>query len=111
MLLSLLQKNSKECRISIVSHVHTGKAMTFSENNSKCKRYLYLFSSESAKFLVCKSRSCGTLGLVIMSTNRQRVTLKSLKMSNVDDKQSNYRPKNVLFRTKVLFADFSKSLK
>ena len=46
-----------------------------------------------------------------MSTNRQRVTLKSLEMSNVDDKQSNYRPKNVLFRTKVLFADFSKSLK
>ena len=31
-----------------------------------------------------------------MSANTQRVTLKSPKMSDNDDKQSNYRPMNVL---------------
>ena len=46
---------------------------------------------------------------VIMSTNMQRVTLKSPKMSNDDDKQSNYRLINVLCRTKAIFVDFSKS--
>ena len=46
-----------------------------------------------------------------MSTNTQRETLKSPKMSNDDDKQSNYRLMNVLCRTKAIFADFSKSPK
>ena len=44
-----------------------------------------------------------------MSTNTQHVTLKAPKMSNDDDKQSNYRLMNVLCRTKAMFADFSKS--
>ena len=42
-----------------------------------------------------------------MSANTQRVTLKSPKMSDNDDKQSNYRPMNVLCRIKAIFADFS----
>ena len=46
--------------------------------------YWYLLSSESAEFLVCRSRSCSTLELVIMSTNTQRVTLKSPKMYDND---------------------------
>ena len=46
-----------------------------------------------------------------MSTNTQRVTLKSPKMSNDDDKQSNYRLMNVLCRTKATSTDFSKSPK
>ena len=46
-----------------------------------------------------------------MSTNTQRVTLKSPKMSNDDDKQLNYRQMNVLCRTKATFADFNKSPK
>ena len=46
-----------------------------------------------------------------MSINTQRVTLKSPKMSNDDDKQSNYGLMNVLYRTKATFADFSKSPK
>ena len=44
-----------------------------------------------------------------MSTNTQRVTLKSPKMSSDDEKQSNYRLMNVLCRAKAIFADFSKS--
>ena len=43
--------------------------------------YEYLLSSECTEFLVCKSRSYSTLELVIMSTNTQRVTLKSSEMS------------------------------
>ena len=39
------------------------------------------------------------------------VTLKSPKMSNDDDIQSNYRLMNALCRTKAIFADFSKSPK
>ena len=46
-----------------------------------------------------------------MSINTQRVTLKSPKMRNDDDKQSTYGLMNVLCRTKVTFADFSKSPK
>ena len=42
-----------------------------------------------------------------MSTDTQRVTLKSPKMSNDDDKQSNYRLMNALCRAKAIFADFS----
>ena len=44
-----------------------------------------------------------------MSTNTQRVTLKSPEMSSDDDKQSNYGLMSVLCRTKAIFADFSKS--
>ena len=64
---------------------------------------LILFSeaSESAEFLVCKSRSCRTLELVVVSTNTQHVTLKSPKMSSDDNKQSNYRLMNVLCRKKL----------
>ena len=43
-----------------------------------------------------------------MSTNTQRVALKSPKMSGNDDKQLKYRLMNVLCRLKVIFADFSK---
>ena len=43
-----------------------------------------------------------------MSTNTQHVTLKAPKMSNDDDKQSNYRLMNALCRTKAIFTDFSK---
>ena len=46
-----------------------------------------------------------------MSTNTQHVTLKFLKMSDNDNKQSNYSPMNVLCQTKDMFSDFSKSLK
>ena len=46
-----------------------------------------------------------------MSANTQRVTLKSPKMSNDDDKQSNCKLMNVLFCAKAIFVDFSKSLK
>ena len=46
-----------------------------------------------------------------MSINTQLVTSKSPKMSNDDDKQSNYGLMNVLCRTKATFADFSKSPK
>ena len=42
-----------------------------------------------------------------MSTDTQRVTLKSPKMSNDDDKQSTYRLMNALCRAKAMFADFS----
>ena len=42
-----------------------------------------------------------------MSTNTQRVTLKSPKISDNNDKQLNYRLMNVLCRTKAIFADFS----
>ena len=42
-----------------------------------------------------------------MSTDTQRVTLKSPKMSNDDDKQSTYRLMNALCRAKAIFADFS----
>ena len=49
--------------------------------------YWYLLSRESAEFLVCKSRSCSILELVVISTNMQHVTLKSPKMSNDNDKQ------------------------
>ena len=34
------QRNSKECCTPAGSHVHAGKAMTFSENNSRCRQYL-----------------------------------------------------------------------
>ena len=68
-----------------------------------------MLSSESAEFLVGKSRSCSTLELVIMSTNTQRVTLKSPKMSSDDEKQSKYRLMNVMCRAKAIFADFRKS--
>ena len=44
-----------------------------------------------------------------MSTNTQRMTLKSPEMSSDDDKQSSYRLMDVLCRTKAIFADFSKS--
>ena len=46
-----------------------------------------------------------------MLTNTQHLTLKSPKMSDNDNKQSNYRPINVLCRKKDIFADFSKSPK
>ena len=46
-----------------------------------------------------------------MSTNTQHVTLKSPKMSDNDNKQSNYSPMNVLCQTKDMISDFSKSLK
>ena len=39
------------------------------------------------------------------------MTLKSPKMSNDGDKESDYRLMNVLYRTKAIFADFSKSPK
>ena len=42
-----------------------------------------------------------------MSTNTQHVTLKSSKMSDNDNKQTNYRLMNVLCCTKEVFADFS----
>ena len=42
-----------------------------------------------------------------MSTDTQRVTLKSPIMSNDDDKQSNYRLMNALCRANAIFADFS----
>ena len=42
-----------------------------------------------------------------MSTDTQRVTLKSPKMNNDDDKQSTYRLMNALCRAKAIFADFS----
>ena len=42
-----------------------------------------------------------------MSTDTQRVTLKSPKMSNDDDKQSSYRLMNALCRAKAIFTDFS----
>ena len=74
-------------------------------------RSTYLLSSESAEFLVCKSRSCSTLELVVISNNTQHVTFKSHKMSNDDDEQSNYKLMNVLFHTKAISADFSKSPK
>ena len=44
-----------------------------------------------------------------MSTNTQRVTLKSPKMSSDDEKQSKYRLMNVLCHAKAISADFSKS--
>ena len=34
------QRNSKECCTPAGSHVHAGKAMAFSENNSRCRQYL-----------------------------------------------------------------------
>ena len=49
--------------------------------------YWYLLSRESTEFIVCKSRSCSTLELVVISTNMQHVTLKSPKMSNDNDKK------------------------
>ena len=42
-----------------------------------------------------------------MSTDTQRVTLQSPKISNDDDKQSTYRLMNALCREKAIFADFS----
>ena len=42
-----------------------------------------------------------------MSTNTQNETLKSPKISDNADKQSNHRLMNVLCRTKDLFADVS----
>ena len=42
-----------------------------------------------------------------ISTDTQRVTLKSPKMSNDDDKQLTYRLMNALCRAKAMFADFS----
>ena len=39
------------------------------------------------------------------------MTLRSPKMSNDDEKQSNYKLMNALCRTKAMFADFSKSPK
>ena len=60
-----------------------------------------MLSSESTEFLTCKSRSYSTLELVIMSTNTQRMTLKSPEMSSDDDKQSSYRLMDVLCRTKA----------
>ena len=42
-----------------------------------------------------------------MSTDTQRVTLQSPKISNDDDKQSTYRLMNALCRAKAIFADFS----
>ena len=41
--------------------------------------------SESAEFLVCKTRSCSTLEQLVISNNTQHVTLKSPKRSNDDD--------------------------
>ena len=46
-----------------------------------------------------------------MSLNMHHVTLKSIKMSNNDDKQSNCRLSNVLCLTKDVFAYCSKSPK
>ena len=43
-----------------------------------------------------------------MSTNTQHATLKSPKMSDIDNKQSNHKLINVFCRTKDIFADFSK---
>ena len=42
-----------------------------------------------------------------MSTDTQRVTLKSPQMSNDDNRQSTYRLMNALCRAKAIFADFS----
>ena len=39
------------------------------------------------------------------------MTLRSPKMSNDDEKQSNYKLMNALCPTKAIFADFSKSPK
>ena len=46
-----------------------------------------------------------------MSSDTQRMTLKSPKLSNDDDKQSNYRLMNAFCRTKAILADFSESPK
>ena len=63
---------------------------------------LLIFSSERAEFLVLKSQSCHTLELDISVNQNAACDLKSPKMSNDDDKQSNYRLMNVLYRTKAI---------
>ena len=49
-----------------------------------------------------KAKVVAHWNLILVSTKTQRVTLKSPKMSNDDDKKSNYRLMNVLYRTKAI---------
>ena len=53
-------------------------------------------------FSSLKAKVVAHWNLISVSTKTQRVTLKSPKMSNDDDKQSNYRLMNVLYRTKAI---------
>ena len=104
------QRNSKECSTWTGSHLQAGKAMTVSENNSKCRWYSVIRGMEKLKLL--HSGTC-------MSTSTRHVTLKSpllwqfpyRKLCDNDNRRSNYRLMNVLFCTKAISADFSKSSK
>ena len=61
----------------------------------------------TAPFLVLLRGVVARWNLKEMSTDTQRVTLQSPKISNDDDKQSTYRLMNALCRAKAIFADFS----